>query len=1303
MKVGLNNNFLIQGCEIINYLLEKSRVVTQSTMERNYHIFYQLIAGADSATKKRLHLRPPSEYNYLNQSGCSVIDGVNDADEFREVLQAMNTLQFSSSTVESMLKAIAGILLLGNITFDQGNDSESSKISPKSLEILTHCADLLGVNVDMFAYSLTEKKVQMGRGSIISITLSVAQAEENRDTVAKTLYSNMFDWTIVKVNSTLKSPTEAPYSIGILDIFGFEVFELNSFEQLCINYANEKLQYHFNEVIFNEETLMYKSEGVPTEEVVFEDNADCVKLIEGKPYGLLSLLEEECSLGEYAWNNIFALSSGLLTVLDPPFSGRVFNFFCTVLHSFSFVCRLQTWTFTSLFLFTHFPTRISFSGNATDLSYIAKIDKTFGTGKAGANKFFVKNKTKPECFSVCHFAGAVEYNVANFLDKNRDTLSITAREVMESSAIPLIAELFAQPAGAADKKGTKSTLGGQFRNQLIGLLSTLYTTEPHFIRCVKPNHEKVGGKFDGQLALRQLRYAGLFEAIRIRKSGFAYRATFRVFANSYQILVDGMTKKREKKAISDQECCKLILQEVTAAKQMESNAWFVGNTKVFLKTNAHRTVLERQKVSRVEVYALRIQLHLKAFVARMIANRAKYALLKEQARIAAEKDVKTKAVLVIQKHIRRKLVSIMMKSMHNLIELRKVLARKEISKVKLCLEKIDSQHKSASSAALTAMFQHEVKIARVMVRLLEIQAKLIEELTQALETSDSAELNRLIMKSERLEMSNHPLVVIAKDLLMRLHAKRQIMNNMVAFLKNEDEFTETILSTLQAANEYDIDPEFIEKVRSVYDKAGPRLKTRNRLRHMVESVDRHGIEQTCLEVLRIQQMQPGFAESELRAAKAMLRLLNFDAELNPIESDDTTQDGVHCHSDDCSQEGDSRNVSFEAPATVPEEQMLWGRKVTPHPTYPKLGREVREVCYAILTARNPAQLNTEKRRLLEMSGSVERLYDIIRYYKWSNTLCTWKYPEVLLAQEQLKAKHAVSIGSPGSPTSPSRPALNTKVHTQETEFYGLRPAEARASAYIIRTLHKDFDPLTGSSSALMQAALGSVDVPTSVAETLSHLELMSDIDGKPMLPNGKVFTKTHLKHPRTLQLSSPSAGTSGGTTTGSGSKTATSGKKTATTAAPSPPSLSIRSTMVAPRSRVSVEILNIILSMSALCVSGLGAEQFWCTKRYIIAYMNCSWRVCTCHYNLVPILFLIAGEGEGPHCVREYQAARCDRETASFRQVCMSKYWLVMFTYCSLVHTCKQWCHVYNELHRCACNTTIGCPSLEWFVTFLVD
>jgi myosin heavy subunit len=281
----------------------------------------------------------------------------------------------------------------------------------------------------------------MGKGSLVAMKLDVAQAIDGRDTLSKALYSNLFDWIIKKVNENLSCLVAAPYAIGILDIFGFEVFELNSFEQLCINYSNEKLQLHFNTVVFESEMIMYREEEVSTDKVDYKDNSQCVALIEGKPYGLISLLEEECSLG-----------------------------------------------------------------NATDTSYANKIEATFGKGKKNENSYFVRNKTKPDFFAVHHFAGAVEYNVKNFLDKNRDTLSQSSRDTMSGSSIDLIKSLFELPPSAeGSKKGSKSTLGGQFRNQLVGLVTGLKTQEAHFIRCVKPNMAKKPGIFESPLTLRQLR------------------------------------------------------------------------------------------------------------------------------------------------------------------------------------------------------------------------------------------------------------------------------------------------------------------------------------------------------------------------------------------------------------------------------------------------------------------------------------------------------------------------------------------------------------------------------------------------------------------------------------------------------------------------------------------------------------------------------------------------------------------------------------------------------------------------------
>ena len=298
MKVNFDNTLRIQGCEIINYLLEKSRVVNQTAMERNYHIFYQLVAGADTTLRSRLQLTNTESFHYLNQSGCTQIDGVDDTKDFNEVVQALDTLQFSEQIKDAMFRIIAGILHLGNVTFEAGDTketSEASRVAPAAMKHLQIAADIFGVSVDILRLSLIGKVVQMGsRGSMVKMVLNRAQAAETRDAVCKALYGNLFDWTIRSVNATLKTES-SPFFIGILDIFGFEIFEINSFEQLCINYANEKLQYHFNEVIFSGEMSMYEEEGVPTDKIQFEDNSECVMLIEGKPVGLLSLLEEECS------------------------------------------------------------------------------------------------------------------------------------------------------------------------------------------------------------------------------------------------------------------------------------------------------------------------------------------------------------------------------------------------------------------------------------------------------------------------------------------------------------------------------------------------------------------------------------------------------------------------------------------------------------------------------------------------------------------------------------------------------------------------------------------------------------------------------------------------------------------------------------------------------------------------------------------------------------------------------------------------------------------------------------------------
>mmetsp|Transcript_27478 Transcript_27478/g.37764 ORF Transcript_27478/g.37764 Transcript_27478/m.37764 type:complete len:1363 (-) Transcript_27478:153-4241(-) len=1062
MQVGFDERCAIQNCEVVNYLLEKSRVVGQSPRERNYHVFYQLLGGAPPDLRQELHLQGPEQYRYLNQSGCTAIDGVDDAADFRSVWASMNTLQFSEETVRAIWRLLAGLLQLGNIGFQEGELQDSSAVTPASEQALLHCGELLGLGREAFRFCLTEKRTQMARGSILNKPLSVSQAADNRDTLAKAIYSGLFDWTVRTVNILLKTK-DAPLSVGILDIFGFEVFDVNSFEQLCINYANEKLQFHFNEVIFSQERDMYEQEGIALSQVVFEDNGPCVELIEGRT-GLISLLEDECSVG----------------------------------------------------------------ANGSDLLFIAKVQKEFGEGRPARNDHFKKNKVRPECFSVSHFAGDVEYSVTGFVEKNRDSLSSTSREVLELSSLPLLAELFAPSAeavaasefsrgrGKGSGQPAKATLGSQFRSQLVGLVRNLRLTEPHFIRCVKPNQQKKGGLFDGPLALRQLRYAGLFEAIRIRKSGFAYRASLRAFASAFQVLLDGLPARLDahrKQFVNNEAsgqpqerafCCQL-LEMVTALGALAREDWHVGSSKVFLKTNGHRLGLDRLRAVRVTVYAERLQRAGRRFLCMLQARELRKELQAARLRREELRRLQDRCAVVLQKHARRFLVRKMMEAMRYLLQLRQVLQSRQTQLVSDLLATIEKQGLlSSPHGAIAQLFSKEVKVAKVMLRLLKLQEALLEDLGTALQQEDAGQLHRLLLRSERLDMQTHPLVLKARQELQVLRRRRVVVKQLLQFLACEDQHCETVLQSLREARQLGVDLAFVDKVQRVYDLAGPRLKARNRLRSAIEVLDRFAIERACLEVLAIQSKYSGgsggqqsFADTELKAARFVLRLLHFESQFSPTEAAEGSDGGV------------SRQLfaaSSSSSSSGPEEtseNSLWGCPLLPCSTGAKLTPEVTALCDAIvqqaaLSEEDPqaaGSLRALKQQLQAAAGSVRGIYATIRHFKWVKTACVWRYPEVEAADSE-------EGDLPGS-----------RQDNKEGSFYGLRPAQARSAAFVICSLHSEFGvgqhqgPST-APSGLLQAALGCVDLSSSMAQTLRSLQQAPSVDKPIVLPNGRPFVKT---------------------------------------------------------------------------------------------------------------------------------------------------------------------------------------------------
>jgi myosin heavy subunit len=296
MQVYFDSSQKIAGCQIENYLLEKSRVVMQLEGERNFHIFYMLCVATTTQVRAALRLENPQDYNYLNQSGCIQVDGMDDVREFEDVMTALKKLDFSDDEIMNMWKVAAAVLHCGNIKFDP-NGADACTIHGGSKSSVENLAELLGVDLKAISKTLIKREITL-RGETVAVDLNVEKAIAGRDALSKSLYGHLFDWLVVRTNKSMVgsgSITSGNF-IGILDIFGFEIFKSNSFEQLCINFCNEKLQQHFNRNTFVLEEDTYKSEGIEFDHIEYIDNQDILNMIEKKPKGILVILDDEVSV-----------------------------------------------------------------------------------------------------------------------------------------------------------------------------------------------------------------------------------------------------------------------------------------------------------------------------------------------------------------------------------------------------------------------------------------------------------------------------------------------------------------------------------------------------------------------------------------------------------------------------------------------------------------------------------------------------------------------------------------------------------------------------------------------------------------------------------------------------------------------------------------------------------------------------------------------------------------------------------------------------------------------------------------------
>ncbi|CAL1542577.1 unnamed protein product [Lymnaea stagnalis] len=567
IEISFSKQHSIVGAHMRTYLLEKSRVVFQASEERNYHIFYQLCASEDLPEFKDFHLSSPDDFFYTSQGAAPQIRGVDDAEELVKTRKAFSTLGFPEKDQMMIFRILSAVLHFGNVNIKE-KEGESCEVPAKDPSVSVMCK-LLGIEESQMRMWLCHRKIQTVNETLTK-PLTESQASFARDALVKYIYSRLFDWIVTQINKALHSSTKTFKFIGVLDIYGFETFAINSFEQFCINYANEKLQQIFNMHVFKLEQEEYVREKIEWSFIDFYDNQPCIDLIESK-LGILDLLDEECKMPKGS---------------DTNWCQKLYDKHLTKSQHFD-KPRMSR----SAFIINHFADRVEYQ----------------------ADGFLEKNRDTVLEEQI-NTLKASEYELVGELFTEEEPGGAPAAKRGRTSSTT-------QPVKAQPKAGSKQhkkTVGSQFRDSLCALMETLNATSPHYIRCIKPNDSKEAFMFEPKRAVEQLRACGVLETIRISAAGYPSRWTYSEFFQRYRVLA--LSKHIFKNDM--RKTCEAILPALIS----DDDKYRFGKTKIFFRAG-QVAYLEKLRAEKLRACGVMIQKHIRGWLQRRKYQRIRRSVL----------------------------------------------------------------------------------------------------------------------------------------------------------------------------------------------------------------------------------------------------------------------------------------------------------------------------------------------------------------------------------------------------------------------------------------------------------------------------------------------------------------------------------------------------------------------------------------------------------------------------------------------------------------------------------------------------